>query len=501
MDLKLKITAQNLCSLSDWAYCVDQKAWQTFRKAYPQPENGTWQTFAGQDYFVIDAYNNLTNGLQMLIVAPRQVAQSNERSQGEFSTVIVAFAGTGNSEKVTMGFAGKNPKDISQDIQGIVKGQREYLQVTSETGEVETVLSQFTSAQNYLEQLMQRYPQSEFYFTGHSLGGSLAMVMGAHFQKQAQVFSAPDPWRLLTEEEKSWMLDHPDKLINYRHANDAISTLNPIIKDISGFTGLNLWAQTSELNPFEAHLLKSYVFNEDESVALISDPLTLENMLSAKITAIALWVQDNTVAADVSDVLFNNLKAYGLIWDRLQTKQILAVWLDYLLNLQRVLKLVQKVGGFKNDEVSLESLAQEFKWNEACQCVLDLQNELRQFEVGTQAEYVYLTQGLTAENLAYIIEESEKLLGLKQGEKARFEEVLGRFTPEIPTFDLSEQLPLKMAVEYQQNHAVRKRMEQLAEIKQVEQAVWQRMLLKAKLNGFEDVFVKVSHQLGKLIDK
>lgn len=66
------------------------------------------------------------------------------------------------------------------------------------------------------EKIRQQYPHAQIILTGHSLGGSLAQIVGAVFDVETVTFNAYGTKNLINTN----MTVHPDKITNYINLND-----------------------------------------------------------------------------------------------------------------------------------------------------------------------------------------------------------------------------------------------------------------------------------------
>ena len=66
--------------------------------------------------------------------------------------------------------------------------------------------------------MRQEYPNSVFNFTGHSLGGYLAVHNAAENKSQATVFNAPDASNTMNKDQIDFVLNnqHPSHSLSYK---------------------------------------------------------------------------------------------------------------------------------------------------------------------------------------------------------------------------------------------------------------------------------------------
>jgi hypothetical protein len=82
---------------------------------------------------------------------------------------------------------------------------------------------QIVNAQKYYEQVQKQFPNSKIMFTGHSLGGSLAQILGSRYGNEVVTFNAYG-----TGDLASYQVKYIDNITNYGNANDPffIASIN-----------------------------------------------------------------------------------------------------------------------------------------------------------------------------------------------------------------------------------------------------------------------------------
>lgn len=214
------------------------------------------------------------NGFQGMAVAP-----VNNEGKVDYSHIIVAYAGTNQADHL----------DVAEDFQGIGGGNRKVLAVNGEAG-YKNFDSQFKSALKFYQQVHSEFPDAKLDTTGHSLGGAMALFVASHFQVRATVFSAPDPWKVMTSKERLWALAHPDLLTNYRHHGDPFSGGASTVVGINGFTGTTVWSETTANGPtksIDMHMLNSFKFdNKGRTKTLRRQTASDADLLEKKQSAI-----------------------------------------------------------------------------------------------------------------------------------------------------------------------------------------------------------------------
>ena len=118
---------------------------------------------------VLAVENNVTNSMQAMAVAP-----VDSSGKADTSRVVIAYAGTSDF------------MDILIDFQQVVRG----LNIPG---------AQIDTSEKFADKIKKEYPNSTIDFTGHSLGGYLAVHNAARNKLKATVFNAPDASNSLTK--------------------------------------------------------------------------------------------------------------------------------------------------------------------------------------------------------------------------------------------------------------------------------------------------------------
>lgn len=130
------------------------------------------------------------NGFQGMAVAP--VIQTADGVKVDFSHTIIAYAGTNQ----------KDTKDIITDTENIVRGSKEF-NVRTGLNSSSHADSQFTSAEQFYQEVKKIPDVKIDSVTGHSLGGALAQKIAAAHHLPAVTFSTAGVGKQLTEKEKA----------------------------------------------------------------------------------------------------------------------------------------------------------------------------------------------------------------------------------------------------------------------------------------------------------
>ena len=194
---------------------------------------------SSRDFKILAVENNKDNGMQAMAVAPVD-------SNGEVDTsqIVIAYAGTDKDEY----------SDILTDKNQVIRGEKTPLEfyelqnpsqyrlpsaknklavdpLISSTMTTNPLISsikkivipnQLETSEKFAEKIKEEYPYSDIDFTGHSLGGYMAIRTAIKNKSRATVFNAPDPANTLSKEEIKFALNNPSLIKNYRNPRDPI---------------------------------------------------------------------------------------------------------------------------------------------------------------------------------------------------------------------------------------------------------------------------------------
>ena len=185
-------------------------------------------------YKILETENNPNNGMQAMAVAP-----VDNNGNVDTSKIIIAYAGTGDLN------------DVRVDRDEVVFG-------------FEHPGSQIATSEKFAKKMRQEYPNSVFNFTGHSLGGYLAVHNAAENKSQATVFNAPDASNTMNKDQIDFVLNNPGLIKNYRHPKDIIGNHGGdklriaiyVDSDTNGY-GIPLISNAFDIG-FKYHAIKSW---------------------------------------------------------------------------------------------------------------------------------------------------------------------------------------------------------------------------------------------------
>ena len=145
-----------------------------------------------KDFKVLVVENDITNSMQAMAVAP-----VDSSGKVDTSKVVIAYAGTSDLNDATI--------DVTEVVLGL-----------------HTRGAQIDTSEKFADKIKKEYPNSTIDFTGHSLGGYLAVHNAARNKSKATVFNAPDASNSLTKEQIEDVLKNPGMIKNYRNPRDKI---------------------------------------------------------------------------------------------------------------------------------------------------------------------------------------------------------------------------------------------------------------------------------------
>lgn len=181
---------------------------------------------------------------------------------------------------------------MKTDIKHIFGGSKTSLETIGVPGTTVKIrvpkedLGQFGSGLTFAEEIETKYPNAYIETTGHSLGGSIAMLVAVERDFNSNVFAAPNAYRLLSDEGKA-KVDAgltQDGINNYIHDNDIIGKFDqfgaPLIAQ-NHFTRRDLDSEgiVTSLFGIGGHLLGTYnaAFDESGNIIILYAPETMRH--------------------------------------------------------------------------------------------------------------------------------------------------------------------------------------------------------------------------------
>ncbi|MDR0298857.1 MAG: lipase family protein [Streptococcaceae bacterium] len=286
----------------------------------------------GQAYQILRAVDSAdqtsgypANGMQAMAVSP-VINEATDTSQ-----IIIAFAPTSPYTFFS------EPQDWLTDVETVIAGSNTY---TSLDGRV-TLPSQAVTAKQFADEIIAAYPSSKFAITGFSLGGYLAMAIGAEEKQAIVAFEGPSPENILSAEDIAYVKANPSAYVDYRNSWDtllgayggnglgtasyfAMNFAGPIFSHAFGYT---FDAAGNVTNPVSADLgpmLNAIMTSPDFIISPIAATITsalplLGNVLNAAdtVTGGAVSQVENGIAAagDAVGLATGNLVAGALNLD------------------------------------------------------------------------------------------------------------------------------------------------------------------------------------------
>ncbi|HEL0501914.1 TPA: hypothetical protein TUO75_000111, partial [Streptococcus equi subsp. zooepidemicus] len=167
----MNITDKQYKNLSDEVYNLDPGN----KKYNPSLKEEVIFRTGNTNFKILKAEDNPDNGMQAMAVVPIKDGKEDR------SHIVIAYAGTNSSDI----------RDIDTDIQSVVFGDDQYLCTHEGPDSFKVVKSQLSTAKAFSDHIRTRYPNAAISYTGHSLGGYLALITAAHAKQPATVFNAP----------------------------------------------------------------------------------------------------------------------------------------------------------------------------------------------------------------------------------------------------------------------------------------------------------------------
>ncbi|EEY80848.2 triacylglycerol lipase [Streptococcus gordonii] len=252
------ITDKSFNYLVDQVYEVDKNKNSTPWKAGDELRKDS------QSFRVLSAKDNTANGMQAMAVAPIDKATGKV----DYSQVVIAYAGTNFADFL----------DLQTDLQSVGIGDNQVLaDIRTKTFRKSQFQTALEFAKDVEAEIKKINPNAKITTAGHSLGESLAMYVALKQGYSNIGFNGPDIQYLISEEEVSYMKQHPEQFRNYRHKYDVIGN----ITGNETKTAIYPKIYPKERNLFDTiqyHYLTEWIFNEkgqlvDLDGKIISNPV------------------------------------------------------------------------------------------------------------------------------------------------------------------------------------------------------------------------------------
>lgn len=252
------ITDKSFNYLVDQVYEIDKNKNSTPWKAGDELRKDS------QSFRVLSAKDNTANGMQAMAVAPIDKATGKV----DYSQVVIAYAGTNFADFL----------DLQTDLQSVGIGDNQVLaDIRTKTFRKSQFQTALEFAKDVEAEIKKINPNAKITTAGHSLGESLAMYVALKQGYSNIGFNGPDIQYLISEEEVSYMKQHPEQFRNYRHKYDVIGN----ITGNETKTAIYPKIYPKERNLFDTiqyHYLTEWLFNEkgqlvDLEGKIISNPV------------------------------------------------------------------------------------------------------------------------------------------------------------------------------------------------------------------------------------
>lgn len=167
-----------------------------------------------------------------------QVIETEDKDGMQAMAVAPVVNGQVDTSQVVVAYAGSDFGDW-----------RDWLADISEIGLGFNGM-QINAAKKFSKKVAKKYPQADLVTTGHSLGGSLAMVVAAENQWPGVSFNGPDPYKNLSRKARNWVRKHPNNIVNFVNPKDIVTYAGDIVNSGQYRTGRYITVDNSSGNWF-----------------------------------------------------------------------------------------------------------------------------------------------------------------------------------------------------------------------------------------------------------
>ena len=217
--MKDSLTDKNYYNISDSVYDIEKG------------ELYEGDTTKDKKFKILAIENNKNSGMQAMAVAP-----VDGNGKVDTSKVVIAYAGTNilslkdvntDGKQVVLGMRGINLDDYIENVKNL---KHQILPSAVNKFTVDATIadtnylreSQVVTSEKFADKIKKEYPNSIIAYTGHSLGGYMAVHNAARNKSKATVFNAPDASNSLTKEQIEDVQKNPGMIKNYRNPRDKI---------------------------------------------------------------------------------------------------------------------------------------------------------------------------------------------------------------------------------------------------------------------------------------
>ncbi|CAH1856883.1 alpha/beta hydrolase family protein [Convivina praedatoris] len=323
-------------------YYLDQKEYKDHSLHKGQTVNHT-----NLQYKIVYALDDSLTGFQGMAIMPKL---SNDFDSHQ---IYISFAGTNPND----------PRDLYTDATQIRQAREKLNTAGSGDQDYAQSKSQFNVVDRFWTHLIKKIGLKSTDIKGitaHSLGGALALYLGARHHLPVITFSSADPRDRLTISQIEYINKHPDQYINYYHSQDWIAN----------------WQSAQPLGRSIIAQEYSSIKSDDPTVNLLLNGHYLDSYDFTSTGQTAFFAQFNTEA-------LKQLPTQEAILTALKSKQVQGQQRQYLIAISLLLtayKMQTDITRDMNDLIRLIRLAPK-RLNDRAQQIsvlLSFKNNLHQ---------------------------------------------------------------------------------------------------------------------------